>query len=472
MIFDAGNLPDGRHFIIMEFIEGLTLAEVLRREGRFATQRAIKIALEVCEVLEDAHQLGIIHRDLKPSNIMLNERGVCVLDFGVAKVLASSAEATATHASTGAGQIVGTPRYMSPEQCLGQRVGVRSDLYSLGILLYEMLAGRPPFTDPMASALLVKQATALPPPLPRLRQDIPRSLSLAVHTLLAKRPEDRPQTAAAARLMLQRCLTQPEPISAIEAEPLSSTVAALGYPRHIALRFAAPLALVAILGALLLVLAYGGPAAETAASQSSASFAGSMRPPLAQPVATATGEPARFIETIDRTPISKVALSLDQAQRIAAAHLRGVIGAVTVMQTAQGPAIIAIHDQSRTGKTDFSVLRRRGAGYRLTDRSPLDVPDFSVRKWTAETVDADGDGRKQVLFTGINRGGYQQIPGVRVVLYDPLARQAYSLRIEADPVTGRVRRMHWSGNSSMADAAYRVALRDKARSLLSEVAHN
>jgi serine/threonine protein kinase len=472
MIFDAGNLPDGRHFIIMEFIEGLTLAETLTREGRFATERAIKIALEVCEVLEAAHQLGIIHRDLKPSNIMLNERGVCVLDFGVAKVLASSAEATATHASTGAGQIVGTPRYMSPEQCLGQRVGVRSDLYSLGVLLYEMLAGRPPFTDPMASALLVKQATAPPPPLPRLRQDIPRPLALAVHTLLAKRPEDRPQTAAAARLLLQHCLTPPEPISVPVLEPLSSTVAALGQSPHIALRFAAPLALVAILGALLLVLAYGGPAAETAAPQSKASFAGSGRSPLTQPGATAPAEPARFIETVERRPSSMVALSLDQAQRIAASHSRGEIGEVTVMQTAEGPAIIAIQDESRTGKTGFLVLRHRGAGYRLTDRGSLDVSNFSERKWTAETVDTEGDGRNQVLFTGISRGVDQQLPGVRVVLYDPRARQSYSLRIEVDPLTGGVQRMHWSSNSSMADAAYRVALRDKARGLLSEMAHN
>jgi serine/threonine-protein kinase len=106
-------------------------------------------------VLEEAHRLGIVHRDLKPSNILLGKRGVCVLDFGVAKVLASSAEST-VHASRaqGSGQLIGTPRYMSPEQCLGQRVGARSDLYSLGVLLYEMLAGRPPFIDPLQSALL------------------------------------------------------------------------------------------------------------------------------------------------------------------------------------------------------------------------------------------------------------------------------------------------------------------------------
>src|SRR6266480_3012721 len=119
MIFDAGNLPDGRHFIIMEFIEGSTLSEVLAREGRFSPERAVNIAIQV---------------------------------------------------------------------------GARSDLYSLGVVLYEMLTGRPPFIDHLPSVVLVKQATALPPPLPKLRQDVPRSLALAVHTLLAKRSEDRPQT--------------------------------------------------------------------------------------------------------------------------------------------------------------------------------------------------------------------------------------------------------------------------------------
>src|ERR1043165_2743126 len=199
MIFDAGNLPDGRHFIVMEFVEGETLSQALAREGKFSATRAVQIATQICDVLEEAHRLGIVHRDLKPSNILLGKRGVCVLDFGVAKVLTSSAESTATYASTGSGQLIGTPRYMSPEQCLGQRVGARSDLYSLGVLLYEMLAGRPPFVDPLQSALLIKQATAAAPPLPKLRPDVGRPLALAVHTLLAKRPDDRPRTPASPR---------------------------------------------------------------------------------------------------------------------------------------------------------------------------------------------------------------------------------------------------------------------------------
>src|SRR6185436_5484687 len=185
-----------------------------------------------------------------PSNIILSGRGVCVLDFGVAKVLAATGESTATHASTGSGQLVGTPRYMSPEQCLGQRVGARSDLYSLGVLLYEMLAGRPPFTDPLQSALLIKQATAPAPPLPRLRQDIARPLALAVHTLLAKRAEDRPRSAALAKTLLERSLVQTER-SLPDVEPLSAMVAAADAPRGVVFRVGAPLVLVTTFSALL-----------------------------------------------------------------------------------------------------------------------------------------------------------------------------------------------------------------------------
>ncbi|MDQ3255815.1 MAG: serine/threonine protein kinase, partial [Acidobacteriota bacterium] len=123
MIFDAGRLDDGRPFIVMEYVEGVTLAETLVREHRLTPARAVRIASEICEVLAEAHGLGIVHRDLKPSNIMLTERGVCVLDFGIAKVLSDAADTTRTHATTESGLIIGTPRYMSPEQCMGRGVG-------------------------------------------------------------------------------------------------------------------------------------------------------------------------------------------------------------------------------------------------------------------------------------------------------------------------------------------------------------
>ncbi len=471
MIFDAGNLPDGRHFIIMEFVEGTTLSEALVRDGRFSAERAVRIAVQICEVLEEAHLLGIIHRDLKPSNIMLNERGVCVLDFGVAKVLASSTEATATHGSTGSGQIIGTPRYMSPEQCLGQRVGARSDLYSLGVLLYEMLTGRPPFIDPLPSAVLVKQATAPAPPLPKLRQDIPRALALAVHTLLAKQPNDRPNTAGAARAMLEKSLAAPVRIMP-EVEPLSSTVAAaLSKKGSLVFRVAAPLLLVTILGALLLVLGYRGGTAEVTPPRDS--FASGSKLPVGATPATSR---SRADEKVDATlkasdtkaaeteSASPTSLSLEEAKRIAGSISHGSIGDVAIVRTGAGPAIVAIHDERRNGTTHFFMMERRRAGYHVSARGPLDNSDFRGATWKTETLDADGDGQPEVLFIGADANG--RASGYRLVLYVPRTRQTYSVRVEVDRHRAGTKRATWSANALAPEAEpYRRVLARRARAI-------
>src|SRR5919202_680679 len=202
---------------------------------------------------------------------MLTKKGVCVLNFVVAKVLASTtSEVTATHATTGSGVIVGTPRYMSPEQCMGQRVGAQSDLYSLGVLVYEMLTVRPPCTDPVPSAVLVKQATAAPPPLPRLREDVPRKLTLAVHTLLAKRPQDRPRDAAAARLLLERSIVVPER-EPEEIQPFASTLASVASRRSVVFRAITPLFMIAALGLLFFVWGRSGETAQRPTAQTEAS---------------------------------------------------------------------------------------------------------------------------------------------------------------------------------------------------------
>lgn len=207
IIFDAGRLEDGRPFIVMEYVAGATLEAILKQEKRLTPERAVRVACEICDVLAEAHRLNIVHRDLKPSNIMLTERGVCVLDFGIAKVLTATAELSQPQ-TTESGLIIGTPRYMSPEQCMGQKVTQASDLYSLGVLLYEMLSGRTPFIDQMPSAVLVKQAVTQPPPLESVCGDakLPRALTNAVHLLLAKNPADRPKTAAGTRALLEQSL--------------------------------------------------------------------------------------------------------------------------------------------------------------------------------------------------------------------------------------------------------------------------
>ncbi|HKR12028.1 MAG TPA: serine/threonine-protein kinase [Pyrinomonadaceae bacterium] len=461
MIFDAGNLPDGRHFIVMEFVEGETLSQVLAREGRFPASRAVHIATQICDVLEEAHRLGIIHRDLKPSNILLGRRGVCVLDFGVAKVLASSAESTMTYASTGSGQLIGTPRYMSPEQCLGQRVGARSDLYSLGVLLYEMLAGRPPFVDPLQSALLVKQATAPAPPLPKLRQDLPRPLALAVHTLLAKRPEDRPYTASAAKALLERSLVQPER-TLPEIAPMSSMVAAASPARGILFRVGAPLVLVTTFGALL-AWGYTGQSASVPripkdALPISASQV-QMKPAMWRdetiPASSSSDIPPPVVEQ----------LSVDQARMIANKFASGKIGSVAIVDTDAGPAIVAVDSQRRAGKSSFLLLEKRNGKYRVSDQEPLDGAGFRHALWNAELIDADEDGFQELLFTGKDSSEGRSLR--RFILFVPNDKRTYSMQMTGETTAGGTPRIQWLSNAAGTDAAaYRTALRQKARSMV------
>jgi serine/threonine protein kinase len=463
MIFDAGNLPDGRHFIVMEFVEGETLSQALAREGRFPASKAVDIATQICDVLEEAHRLGIIHRDLKPSNILLGKRGVCVLDFGVAKVLASSAESTFTHASTGSGQLIGTPRYMSPEQCLGQRVGARSDLYSLGVLLYEMLAGRPPFVDPLQSALLIKQATVPAPPLPRLRQDIGRPLALAVHTLLAKRPEDRPRTAAVAKMLLERSLSQPER-TLPDMEPLSATVAAVDAGRGLMFRVGAPAVLVTTLSALLAWGYTGQSASEPRLPNTALPIAASQV--QMTPVSWRNDVPAEggAVEAREiRTPVAP--LSTDQARKIASRFARGSVGDLEIVDTDSGTAIVVVNSQRKTGNTNFLVLQKRDGKYRLSAQGRLDTEDFSHASWSAELVDADEDGYPELLFSG--RDSVESRNLRRLVLFVPNSNRTYSMQMTGETTPRGTPRIQWLSNAAGADAAaYRSALRQKARAIV------
>lgn len=464
MIFDAGNLPDGRHFIVMEFIEGETLSQVLAREGRFSPSRAIEIATQICDVLEEAHRLGIIHRDLKPSNILLGKRGVCVLDFGVAKVLASSAESTATHASTGSGQLIGTPRYMSPEQCLGQRVGARSDLYSLGVVLYEMLAGRPPFVDPLQSALLVKQATAPAPPLPRLRQDIPRSLALAVHSLLAKRPEDRPRTAAAAKALLERSLVHPDR-TLPDIQPLSSMVAASNPGSSILFRVGAPLVLVTTFGALLAWGYTGESASVPSIPKEVLPVASSQLQVTPASFRTEATRDVGFGGTTAAQPMVIEQLSMDQARKTAAKFVKGSLGSVTILDTDAGPAIVAIDNQRRAGKTGFVLLEKRNGKYRVSSQQPLDGKGFRHASWSAELVDADEDGFQEMLFSGKDSSESRNLR--RLTLFVPNDRRTYSMQMTGETSAQGAPRIQWLSNAAGTEAAaYRTALRQKARAIV------
>lgn len=190
---DFGRLGTDSFYLALELVEGESLAELLAREGALAPERALHIAIQINSALIAAHAEGIVHRDLKPDNVMLvrtddPEDFVKVLDFGIAKMNAEDGKEGITRA----GLVFGTPEYMSPEQAKGHEADDRSDLYGVGMLLYEMLAGRSPFREDDLTAMLTAQIVDPPPPLP---DTVPESLVMLVMALLEKDPENRPASA-------------------------------------------------------------------------------------------------------------------------------------------------------------------------------------------------------------------------------------------------------------------------------------
>ncbi len=196
-LFDAGEANvDGRRqlWIAMERLSGRTLAELLQAEGRLDIARALAFTRDAARALREAHAVGVVHRDLKPGNLFVvrteDGESLRVLDFGVAKVRAEGEDQL-----TVAGTLIGSPRYTSPEQLGDGEVDGRADLYALGIVLHEMIAGAPPFAHGDAMRTLVAQLRDPPPPLRSLREDVPEGVEALVLRLLAKDPADRPVDA-------------------------------------------------------------------------------------------------------------------------------------------------------------------------------------------------------------------------------------------------------------------------------------
>jgi serine/threonine protein kinase len=181
----------------MEFVEGTTLRAVLDKRGRLGPPAMLAIARQLTEALQCAHQEGIIHRDIKPQNLLLDSAGTLkVSDFGVARL------AQRTSTLTQAGMVVGTPTYMAPEQLLEEGVDARSDLYSVGVVLYECLTGRPPYEAKSPISLIAKILHEVAEPPDIVAPDVPPAVSALVMQLLAKSAEARIQSAAALGQML------------------------------------------------------------------------------------------------------------------------------------------------------------------------------------------------------------------------------------------------------------------------------
>jgi eukaryotic-like serine/threonine-protein kinase len=191
-LFDSGS-ADGQLFYVMPFVEGETLRDRLTRETQLSVSDALRLTTEVAHALEYAHKRGVVHRDVKPENILIQDGNALVADFGIALAVREAGGNRLTES----GLSLGTPQYMSPEQAAGDRtIDARSDVYSLGALLYEMLAGEPPVTGRTAQAMIAKLLTERPTPLRVIRDSVPENVEVAVAKALAKTPADRFASAA------------------------------------------------------------------------------------------------------------------------------------------------------------------------------------------------------------------------------------------------------------------------------------
>jgi serine/threonine protein kinase len=199
----------GQYFLVMEYIQGPTLKQLIGQRRQLQPKEAIEIAAQVCAVLQVAHTRGFIHRDIKPQNIMLAWSGgagglsdggawVKLTDFGIVRVAEDAG-------LTNSGIVLGTADYLSPEQARGETLTGSSDLYSLGVVMFEMLAGRPPFVGPTAVSIAMQHASANPPPLRQFNPTVPPVLEQLVNRTLQKEPEDRFASAAEMQKVLRAC---------------------------------------------------------------------------------------------------------------------------------------------------------------------------------------------------------------------------------------------------------------------------
>ena len=245
-LYDSGEAA-GFLYYVMPFVDGESLGERLAREKQLPVQDAIRILREVADALAYSHARGVVHRDIKPGNVLLSGRHAVVTDFGVAKALTASGGDKVTTV----GIALGTPMYMAPEQAMGEaNIDHRADIYALGILGYEMLAGRPPFEAASAQALLAAQVMEAPVDIQKVRPGIPVLLNDAIMRCLAKNPADRWQSADELITQLEAVAATPSGgVTPTDTRPIKATAVRPPRPRSWMIGVAAAVLVIAIAGA-------------------------------------------------------------------------------------------------------------------------------------------------------------------------------------------------------------------------------
>ena len=311
--FDFGEAEDGSWFLAMEMLEGETVGERLRRVGRFDWFDALRFTRDALKSLAEAHSKGIIHRDLKPDNLFLSrvlgspagsEQELCkVLDFGIAKWSRGDQESKIDQLETQAGTVFGTPRYMSPEQAQGTPLDARSDLYSLGVLLYQMLSGRAPFVDDDAVVVMARHIKDPPPHFDTMRPEVkvPEAVEQLLWRVLEKAAADRPDTA---EQMIVELDAAEASARALESGPRLT----LTTPGKSAVRWQRGLIAAAglTLVALLLLALFGSrraPSAGPSAARAAATLPGSEVPPgvQSQPAPESESTPLASLNTVENS---------------------------------------------------------------------------------------------------------------------------------------------------------------------------
>jgi len=323
-LLESGQIDGGGCFIAMEYVDGETLSARLKREKRLG-RAGLRLGVEIASALQAAHKRNIVHRDLKPSNILLpshptEETHVRIIDFGIAKMTAEDREVQDFHTRTGT--MIGTPVYMAPEQCRGVTVTDKTDVYALGVILYQMLTGRPPFYSQADGDILAMHILVPPKPVRELEPAVPEKVAQFVEKMLAKEGADRPSMAEVEWTLREladdpawtpdladdsKTSVTPTPISAVTAEGLPTHMSlALGAPTiggmngQTASKTKAPkwrvslaiaLAILIVAGSFLGALTWRSQVASQAVPQAASQAASGTAPTVPKPISPTTAVP-------------------------------------------------------------------------------------------------------------------------------------------------------------------------------------